>query len=79
MKTHLTIRLLDAIVEALVARDAGEIEHEGDADGPSRKDYRDALDWALSEIDQRKVMRQAKVCGQQNANSPSARGRRRGR
>ena len=81
MKTHLTVRLLDAIVEALVARDAGEIEHEGEADGPSRIDYRDALDWALSEVDRRRIKREAKadsqqICGQQPANSRSARGRR---
>lgn len=79
MTTRLTGRLLDAIVEALVARDAGEIEHEGQADAPKRMDYRDALDWALSEIDRRRVRRQAKACGQQicgrqPASSRSARG-----
>lgn len=76
MKTRLTVRLLDAIVEALVARDAGEIEHEGEAHGPSRVDYRDALDWALSEIDRRQIKRESKTDSQQPANSRTARGRR---
>ncbi|MCZ7862680.1 hypothetical protein O9X98_14995 [Agrobacterium salinitolerans] len=55
MASRLTTRRLDAIVEALVFRTAGEIEGEDDGDLPQREDYEAALEWALSELDRRKI------------------------
>lgn len=43
-RAHLTRRRLDAIIEALVFRLAGEIEEL--PDGPTHADYRNALTWA---------------------------------
>jgi hypothetical protein len=54
MRTKLTARRLQAIIEALTARTAGELDIEGDEDTPSREDYDAALNWALEEEDRRK-------------------------
>lgn len=55
MASRLTTRRLDAIIEALVFRTAGEIESEEDGLPPRREDYEAALEWALSELDRRKI------------------------
>ncbi len=54
MTRRLTRRRLDAIVEALIFRTAGEIENEDDESLPRREDYEAALEWALSKIDRKK-------------------------
>jgi hypothetical protein len=53
MSHRLTLRRLEAIVEALGSRTAGEIDVE-DEDAPTRDDYEEALDWALAEIARRR-------------------------
>ncbi|MBY3155235.1 hypothetical protein HFO56_23210 [Rhizobium laguerreae] len=53
MSHRLTIRRLEAIVEALTARTAGEIDVEDDG-APTREDYDEAMDWALAEIGRRR-------------------------
>jgi hypothetical protein len=48
MKTRLTQRKLRAIIEALIARTAGDIDVTDDPEAPRPVDYEDALQWALS-------------------------------
>lgn len=47
MHTRLTKRKLKAIIEALLARTAGEIDVTDDPDAPRPDDYEDALRWAM--------------------------------
>lgn len=54
MSPRLTVRRLEAIVEALNARTAGELDVE-DEGAPTRDDYEGALDWALAELGSRKA------------------------
>jgi hypothetical protein len=54
MASRLTARRLEAIVEALIFRTAGEIECDEEGGPPPRKDYDDALDWALGQLEKRK-------------------------
>ncbi|MCS4088617.1 hypothetical protein [Rhizobium sp. BK176] len=54
MSPRLTVRRLEAIVEALTARTAGDLDIE-DEGAPTRDDYEAALDWALAEIGSRKT------------------------
>lgn len=49
-RTLLTKRRLRAIVEALDARLAGEIDVIGDTDAPELRDYESARDWADDEL-----------------------------
>ncbi|MDW9481849.1 hypothetical protein GOB57_24685 [Sinorhizobium meliloti] len=54
MASRLTDKRLNAIIEALIFRTAGEIECE-DGDALLRcEDYDAALEWALSELERRK-------------------------
>jgi hypothetical protein len=57
MRQRLNQTGLRAIIEALTARTAGEIDVE-EGDAPSREDYEAALDWALEE-EQRRSARAA--------------------
>lgn len=63
MRRHLSIRELNAIIEALAARTAGEIDVSGDLDAPRPDDYDAALLWALEEIARRKHSRQPRISG----------------
>jgi hypothetical protein len=54
MRKRLSQNSLRAIVEALTARTAGEIDVEEGAGAPSREDYEAALDWALEEEERRR-------------------------
>lgn len=49
MRSRLTYRKLCAIIEALTARMAGEIDVSEDPDAPRPVDYEAALSWALEE------------------------------
>jgi hypothetical protein len=53
MRQRLNQTGLRAIIEALTARTAGEIDVEEGDDAPSREDYEAALDWALEEEQRR--------------------------
>lgn len=47
MRVRLTIKRLEAIIEALTARLAGEIDVGQDDGSPSADDYEKALEWAM--------------------------------
>jgi hypothetical protein len=49
----LTKRKLKAIIEALTARTAGEIDIADEQGSPARDDYEHALDWADYQLDKR--------------------------
>ena len=53
MQSRLTKRKLRAIIEALIARTAGEIDLNDDPDAPRPEDYETALLWALNEESRR--------------------------
>jgi hypothetical protein len=53
MRQRLSRGKLRAIIEALTARTAGEIDVVEDPDAPRPEDYDAALSWALAEIDRR--------------------------
>ncbi len=52
--TRLTKRRLEAIVEALLLRLAGERDNDDDPDAPTDDDYETALSWAIQQQDKRK-------------------------
>lgn len=52
-RTPLTSRRLEAIVEALTSRLAGEIDISDHPDAPEAKDYEKALAWADDELAKR--------------------------
>jgi hypothetical protein len=60
MSPRLTIRRLEAIVEALNSRTAGELDVEEEG-APTREEYEEALDWALAEIDRRKTSKSSRT------------------
>jgi hypothetical protein len=53
MRSRLSHRKLRAIIEALTARTAGEIDLCDDPDSPGLEDYEAALMWALNEENRR--------------------------
>ncbi len=57
MHRHLSLRKLRAIIEALTARAAGEIDVSEDLDAPRPDDYDAALMWALEEVARRQRLR----------------------
>jgi hypothetical protein len=61
MKTRPTTAALEAIVEALVARTAGEIDVEADKGSPRGEDYEAALRWTLVELATRRKKRPART------------------
>ena len=57
MRRNLSLRKLHAIIEALTARAAGEIDVSVDHCAPRPEDYDAALTWALEEIAKRRRSR----------------------
>lgn len=53
-KRSLTIRMLEAMSEALGSRLAGEIDIADEPDAPALDDYEKAHDWVLEAIDLRR-------------------------
>lgn len=56
-RTRLTIRRLRAIIEALDARLAEEIDVIDEAETPDLEDYESARDWADDELCKRELMK----------------------
>lgn len=53
MRVRLTTKRLEAIIEALTSRLAGEIDISDDDGSPSADDYEMALEWAMQELKRR--------------------------